>query len=233
MTQNRSLPDRRRPQCPPGAHSGPPAGRRGPSRGPSRGSLPSRPPGRPAGEQVRGGGLPRLGRPAGRGPSERPYPVMNSPPSTLITLPLIQSESVEASVTSASATSATVVIRACGLRARVSSTTRAAPGILRSAGVSVTPARIALTAASESIRANSIPSWRQWDSSAAFADETAPYDGIIRADPSEVIAKTLDPASRKPPRQRLSLIHISEPTRLGMISYAVFCLKKKKRTEQE
>ena len=38
----------------------------------------------------------------------------------------------------------------------------------------------------------------------------------------------------KPPRRRtsaprnLSLIHISEPTRLGMISYAVFCLKKKK-----
>ena len=28
--------------------------------------------------------------------------------------------------------------------------------------------------------------------------------------------------------QELSLIHISEPTRLGMISYAVFCLKKKK-----
>src|SRR5450759_1386655 len=27
--------------------------------------------------------------------------------------------------------------------------------------------------------------------------------------------------------QALSLIHISEPTRLGMISYAVFCLKKK------
>jgi len=27
----------------------------------------------------------------------------------------------------------------------------------------------------------------------------------------------------------LSLIHISEPTRLGMISYAVFCLKKKER----
>src|SRR5450759_1048123 len=26
----------------------------------------------------------------------------------------------------------------------------------------------------------------------------------------------------------LALIHISEPTRLGMISYAVFCLKKKK-----
>src|SRR5450756_196457 len=29
--------------------------------------------------------------------------------------------------------------------------------------------------------------------------------------------------------QNLSLIHISEPTRLGMISYAVFCLKKKKK----
>src|SRR5450756_2705334 len=29
-------------------------------------------------------------------------------------------------------------------------------------------------------------------------------------------------------RHALSLIHISEPTRLGMISYAVFCLKKKK-----
>src|SRR5450756_3070269 len=29
------------------------------------------------------------------------------------------------------------------------------------------------------------------------------------------------------PRLNLSLIHISEPTRLGMISYAVFCLKKK------
>ena len=28
--------------------------------------------------------------------------------------------------------------------------------------------------------------------------------------------------------RNLSLIHISEPTRLGMISYAVFCLKKKK-----
>src|SRR5450756_3167837 len=26
--------------------------------------------------------------------------------------------------------------------------------------------------------------------------------------------------------QQLSLIHISEPTRLGLISYAVFCLKK-------
>src|SRR5450756_2881073 len=33
--------------------------------------------------------------------------------------------------------------------------------------------------------------------------------------------------------QYLSLIHISEPTRLGMISYAVFCLKKKKKNKQK
>eukprot|EP00825_Cyclidium_porcatum_P046697 TRINITY_DN7416_c0_g1_i2.p1 TRINITY_DN7416_c0_g1~~TRINITY_DN7416_c0_g1_i2.p1 ORF type:complete len:241 (+),score=62.17 TRINITY_DN7416_c0_g1_i2:213-935(+) len=32
---------------------------------------------------------------------------------------------------------------------------------------------------------------------------------------------------------QLSLIHISEPTRLGMISYAVFCLKKKKKQKQK
>ena len=31
----------------------------------------------------------------------------------------------------------------------------------------------------------------------------------------------------------LSLIHISEPTRLGMISYAVFCLKKKKKEKKK
>src|SRR5659263_155624 len=31
-------------------------------------------------------------------------------------------------------------------------------------------------------------------------------------------------------QHNISLIHISEPTRLGMISYAVFCLKKKKKS---
>src|SRR5450756_2789281 len=35
------------------------------------------------------------------------------------------------------------------------------------------------------------------------------------------------------PWEVLSLIHISEPTRLGMISYAVFCLKKKKKKTQK
>src|SRR5665648_1233612 len=33
--------------------------------------------------------------------------------------------------------------------------------------------------------------------------------------------------------KKLSLIHISEPTRLGMISYAVFCLKKKKKKKNK
>ena len=33
--------------------------------------------------------------------------------------------------------------------------------------------------------------------------------------------------------QRLSLIHISEPTRQAEISYAVFCLKKKKEYRKE
>src|SRR5660397_266830 len=35
------------------------------------------------------------------------------------------------------------------------------------------------------------------------------------------------------PPQYLSLIHISEPTRLRRISYAVFCLKKKKKKKKK
>src|SRR5450756_907853 len=35
------------------------------------------------------------------------------------------------------------------------------------------------------------------------------------------------------PTITLSLIHISEPTRLGMTSYAVFCLKKKKKMHNQ
>src|SRR5450759_4261703 len=41
--------------------------------------------------------------------------------------------------------------------------------------------------------------------------------------PQTLVDKMLDMAKMTP--QDLSLIHISEPTRLGMISYAVFCLK--------
>src|SRR5450756_637637 len=39
------------------------------------------------------------------------------------------------------------------------------------------------------------------------------------------VAPALDAGDQGRPVQDLSLIHISEPTRLGMISYAVFCLK--------
>src|SRR5450759_841331 len=39
----------------------------------------------------------------------------------------------------------------------------------------------------------------------------------------EIDATEMPPGKRA--RNYLSLIHISEPTRLGMISYAVFCLK--------
>ena len=39
--------------------------------------------------------------------------------------------------------------------------------------------------------------------------------------------------NRSNERGYLSLIHISEPTRLGMISYAVFCLKKKKKKTRQ
>src|SRR5450759_1493899 len=49
------------------------------------------------------------------------------------------------------------------------------------------------------------------------------YGGLLTAEAlarnSDVFVAGVDLA--------LSLIHISEPTRLGMISYAVFCLKKK------
>src|SRR5450756_3074339 len=43
----------------------------------------------------------------------------------------------------------------------------------------------------------------------------------------------LRPIKVPPMESWLSLIHISEPTRLGMISYAVFCLKKKKKKKKQ
>src|SRR5665648_267432 len=54
------------------------------------------------------------------------------------------------------------------------------------------------------------------------ADDTAL--GAVQA---SIDGKTMMPL-RLEVFAKLSLIHISEPTRLGMISYAVFCLKKKK-----
>src|SRR5665648_30098 len=60
-------------------------------------------------------------------------------------------------------------------------------------------------------------------------------DGENNATPCGACCKVFDPTATIPlldptngvPTGELSLIHISEPTRLGMISYAVFCLKKK------
>src|SRR5678816_1780784 len=40
------------------------------------------------------------------------------------------------------------------------------------------------------------------------------------------------PIDKHPTTKKLSLIHISEPTRLLSISYAVFCLKKKKKKKK-
>src|SRR5450756_2366339 len=52
-------------------------------------------------------------------------------------------------------------------------------------------------------------------------------DALGPDDPFEVQAGELDLWRRLlEAAGALSLIHISEPTRLGMISYAVFCLKK-------
>src|SRR5450756_1585380 len=52
-----------------------------------------------------------------------------------------------------------------------------------------------------------------------------PVDVLV-AGPQPVSARTINNAASAYIQCCLSLIHISEPTRLGMISYAVFCLKK-------
>ena len=48
---------------------------------------------------------------------------------------------------------------------------------------------------------------------------SAPAGGVSKSD----LEKLINAAAQTAPAQTLSLIHISEPTRLGMISYAVFC----------
>src|SRR5665647_1502103 len=51
---------------------------------------------------------------------------------------------------------------------------------------------------------------------------------ILKPDPSTVQCQLLRHAVGSDHQFHLSLIHISEPTRRTPISYAVFCLKKKK-----
>src|SRR5450756_2649453 len=72
-----------------------------------------------------------------------------------------------------------------------------------------------------------------------FIDDAGSVTGVELSEPGKLLiygTRTQDPlkaASVKldgvPTVYILSLIHISEPTRLGMISYAVFCLKKKNK----
>src|SRR5450756_819999 len=64
-----------------------------------------------------------------------------------------------------------------------------------------------------------LPSAENGEVTVCFAEvtvEKGTFTGIGDASPTNVA----------PMMKPLSLIHISEPTRLGMISYAVFCLKK-------
>ena len=62
----------------------------------------------------------------------------------------------------------------------------------------------------------------------ALEDERLLLSGTPLTSASAVVT-AIDTANVPSARaEGLSLIHISEPTRLGMISYAVFCLKKKR-----
>src|SRR5262249_44495320 len=100
------------------------------------------------------------------------HAVTSSPPSTPITFPLIQPAPGSVSATIAPATSSGTVRRPPGFRRRASSKRTSATGILREAGVSVTPARMALTAMRAPPSSNA--SWRTCDSSAALAADRAP-----------------------------------------------------------
>src|SRR5450759_300599 len=53
------------------------------------------------------------------------------------------------------------------------------------------------------------------------------YGALLQEMERDQVLTYLDEIIRIRALQNFTLIHISEPTRLGMISYAVFCLKKK------
>ncbi len=97
---------------------------------------------------------------------------MDSPPSTKITVPLMNFTVGWLSATIVAATSSVTVRRRCGLRRMVVSIMISLPGILRSAGVSVTPALMQFTRMPRG--PNSRASWRVCDSRAALAADTAP-----------------------------------------------------------
>src|SRR5674536_378871 len=60
-------------------------------------------------------------------------------------------------------------------------------------------------------------------------------DLTVTLDPGQTLSvlNSLGSICTNPAASMLSLIHISEPTRLLSISYAVFCLKKKKKQKQQ
>eukprot|EP00825_Cyclidium_porcatum_P048685 TRINITY_DN8241_c0_g1_i1.p2 TRINITY_DN8241_c0_g1~~TRINITY_DN8241_c0_g1_i1.p2 ORF type:complete len:158 (-),score=34.61 TRINITY_DN8241_c0_g1_i1:65-538(-) len=78
-------------------------------------------------------------------------------------------------------------------------------------------------------------SWKYYDSDAYNMDEkkVEEFDKLFtnKEKGYRYTQEEFSIAFRAYLEQGLSLIHISEPTRLGMISYAVFCLKKKKNKE--
>src|SRR5215470_16853691 len=100
------------------------------------------------------------------------HPTISSPPSTPITLPVIQYVSGCESTTMALATSSGVVRRPPGLRRRACAMISSLPGIFCSAGVLVTPARIELAAMPRG--PSSAASCLMLDSSAALAADTGP-----------------------------------------------------------
>src|SRR5438477_9878714 len=124
------------------------------------------------------------------------YADTSSPPSTLITLPVIQSAPGWDSATIAPPRSAGVVRRWCGFRCVAISMSFSLPGIFRRAGVSVTPPRNAFTVMP--CGASSSASWRVCDSSAAFAADTAPYVANTRVDPDDVMEKMRPPFPIRP-----------------------------------
>src|SRR5678816_1551330 len=76
-----------------------------------------------------------------------------------------------------------------------------------------------------SIRAEMERSERKLDKSKQSEGENPKEGSLESSDACHTLSKALDMSSAT--TQYLSLIHISEPTRLLSNSYAVFCLKKK------
>src|SRR5660397_264876 len=76
-------------------------------------------------------------------------------------------------------------------------------------------------------------------SSSAFSfiictkESTSPATSSASAAAASLALFTSNPYSKSCTLITLSLIHISEPTRLRRISYAVFCLKKKKKKQRK